>query len=273
MTKKIVAIGGGENGRVKSDGTKLPYETGSIDLEIIKLTEKENPNFLFIGHAQTKSEYEESYFQTMKNIYEKMYNCSSRIITKQDLITNKNLVSEYIEWADIVYIGGGDTKSMIELWLQTGFDKLLKKAWEDGKVMCGVSAGANCWFKSCSSDSLKMQLNNETAPFIIVDCLNFINAFFVPHCNNINGNSNRLIHMKESLKDTDLLGIAMSNCCAIEIVDNKYRLITSDASKYGIEAYGLKTYWKDGKYIEEKIEKLEEFKDINKLLSKINKEE
>ncbi len=24
--KKIVAIGGGENGRLKSDGTRLPYE-------------------------------------------------------------------------------------------------------------------------------------------------------------------------------------------------------------------------------------------------------
>ena len=31
MTKKIVALGGGENGRVKPDGTCKPYETGPID--------------------------------------------------------------------------------------------------------------------------------------------------------------------------------------------------------------------------------------------------
>ena len=47
MTKKIVAIGGGENGRITSDGTRKPYETGPIDQEIIHLTGKENPHFFF----------------------------------------------------------------------------------------------------------------------------------------------------------------------------------------------------------------------------------
>ena len=48
----------------------------------------------------------------------------------------------------------------------------------------------------------------------------------------------------------------MSNCTALEIVDNEYRLITSDASYHNIEAFGLKSYWKDGEYIEEYIEGL-----------------
>lgn len=51
MIHKIVAIGGGEGGRIKSDGTKAPYETGNIDSEIVKLTGNNNPNFLFLGHA------------------------------------------------------------------------------------------------------------------------------------------------------------------------------------------------------------------------------
>lgn len=41
---KIVAIGGGENGH---HNTK--YETAPFDKEIIRLTGKQNPNFLFIG--------------------------------------------------------------------------------------------------------------------------------------------------------------------------------------------------------------------------------
>ena len=45
-SKKIVAIGGGLNGRIKDDGIYDPYETGPMDLEIIKLTGKKNPNFL-----------------------------------------------------------------------------------------------------------------------------------------------------------------------------------------------------------------------------------
>ena len=266
MRRKIVAIGGGHNGRIKEDGTKAPYETGPMDLEIIRLTEKNNPNFLFLAHSQENIENEYSYFETMKNIYGDMYGCLCRIVTREDLINNKAKVFEYIEWADIIYEGGGDTKSMLALWMNTGFDKVLRNAWENGKVMCGVSAGGNCWFKSCSSDSLQIELKDETAPLINVECLNFINAFFTPHSDVVTQYTNRLEHQKESLKGKDMVGLAISNCAALEIIDDEYRLITSDSSSYGIEAYGLKTYWKDGKYIEEYIDKSNEFKKIKDLL-------
>lgn len=58
----------------------------------------------------------------------------------------------------------------------------------------------------------------------------------------------------------------MSNCTALEIIDNQYRLITSDASYHNIEAYGLKLYWQDGKYIQEKIDDSDKFKPLNNLL-------
>ena len=45
---KIVAIGGGENGRGEH-----PYETGPFDREIVRLTGKDDPNFLFIGLANS----------------------------------------------------------------------------------------------------------------------------------------------------------------------------------------------------------------------------
>ena len=48
-SRKIVAIGGGENGMVKPDWTKKPYETEWIDAEIVELIEKEHPNFLFLS--------------------------------------------------------------------------------------------------------------------------------------------------------------------------------------------------------------------------------
>ena len=48
MKRTIVAIGGGENGRILEDGSYAPYETELIDKEIIKLTGKEKPNFLLI---------------------------------------------------------------------------------------------------------------------------------------------------------------------------------------------------------------------------------
>lgn len=66
MSKKIVAIGGGLNGRKKDDATYEPYETGQIDKEIIRITGKEKPNFLFMAHAQDTEEGQEKYFETMK---------------------------------------------------------------------------------------------------------------------------------------------------------------------------------------------------------------
>lgn len=47
MSKKIVAIGGGENGRIKSNGIYSPYETKQIDMEIINITVKNIPIFCF----------------------------------------------------------------------------------------------------------------------------------------------------------------------------------------------------------------------------------
>ena len=51
MSRKIVAIGGGENGRFLEDGTFAPYNTQKIDKEIVKLTNRKEPHFLFINHA------------------------------------------------------------------------------------------------------------------------------------------------------------------------------------------------------------------------------
>lgn len=97
MTKKIVAIGGGENGRLKSDGTRTryPYELEKMDKEIIKLTEKEHPNFLLIAHPQPL-ERQEAYFQTMVDIYGKLYNCPCKDLKGNEL-NDKNKVKELIK--------------------------------------------------------------------------------------------------------------------------------------------------------------------------------
>jgi len=48
--------------------------------------------------------------------------------------------------------------------------------------------------------------------------------------------------------------VAVENCCAIEIVDDTYRILTS---KDGPGAY--KVYWYRGEFREEKIDQKEEF--------------
>ena len=72
MSKKIVAIGGGENGRLGSDGIRYPYELANQDKEIIRLTGKAHPNFLLIAHSQPL-ERQEGYFQVMADIWQNVW--------------------------------------------------------------------------------------------------------------------------------------------------------------------------------------------------------
>lgn len=260
MERKIVAIGGGKNGRIKTDGTKEPYETEKIDKEIIRLTGKRNPNFLFLGHAQLDSNNEKGYFETMKVIYGKEYGCSCKIITRKELEQQDESIEKTIEWADIIYEGGGSTLDMLDLWKKTGFDIVLEKAWKSGKVLCGVSAGANCWFQECLSDSLKIKYGEEQ-PLIVLKGLGFIKGLFVPHCDKPGIQK----YIKEITKEKKIASIQISNCAAIEIIDNNYRIITDKMAQAETEGYGLKSYWHNGKYIAEYIKVSDELRKIQEL--------
>jgi dipeptidase E len=54
---------------------------------------------------------------------------------------------------DVFYVGGGNTVHLLALWRAHGLDLLLRKAWQRGAVLCGVSAGMNCWFEASVTDS------------------------------------------------------------------------------------------------------------------------
>lgn len=54
---------------------------------------------------------------------------------------------------DVVYVGGGNTAHALATWKKRGIDRALRAAWEGGTVMAGLSAGMNCWFASCVTDS------------------------------------------------------------------------------------------------------------------------
>lgn len=262
--KKLVAIGGGENGRKISDSQFKPYETEPMDREIIKLTGKGNPNFLFLAHSHARSiPIQESYYQTMQKIYGEKFFCDCKML-KSDELDNKEKVNELIEWADIIYEGGGDTLTMINLWKEHGFDKVLRDAWSNGKVICGVSAGAICWFDSCNSDSIIIQ-KGEDNPLISVDCLGWINLHITPHCDELG----REETTKQQLKDNNKVGLMLSNCSAIEIIDNKYRIIFSKVLEHDItEPYAYKAYWNNGSFIKEKLEASDEYYPLSNLLLK-----
>ena len=133
--------------------------------------------------------------------------------------------------------------------------------------MCGVSAWANCRFKKCSSDSLKIMYWPEQ-PLIWADCLWFVEWLFVPHADEP--------VMQESVKELlkkeqGEIWLLLSNCAALEIVDDEYRVITSpDATNHWLgRAFWKKTYRKDGEYVEKDLEESSEFKKLSELYSKL----
>jgi peptidase E len=76
---------------------------------------------------------------------------------------------------DVIYVGGGNTAAMLAVWRQHGVDAILREAWERGIVLCGASAGANCWHEASTTDSFGPAL----AP--LLDGLGFVPGSFSPH--------------------------------------------------------------------------------------------
>ena len=75
---------------------------------------------------------------------------------------------------DIIYVGGGNTKSMLAVWKEWNLHKILLNAYENGIVMSGVSAGAICWFDKGITDSYADKLE-------IIDCLGIVKGIACPH--------------------------------------------------------------------------------------------
>jgi peptidase E len=61
--------------------------------------------------------------------------------------------ADYFAGFDIVYVNGGSTRNLITVWRDWGIDSALRTAWEAGVIMSGTSAGMNCWFDACITDS------------------------------------------------------------------------------------------------------------------------
>jgi dipeptidase E len=53
---------------------------------------------------------------------------------------------EHLLGQDLIYVGGGSVVSMLGVWRAHGIDAILREAWEQGVVLCGLSAGSLCWF-------------------------------------------------------------------------------------------------------------------------------
>ena len=211
--KKLVLIGGGEIGKGQTS-----YETENIDKEIVKMSEKENPNLLFIGLA---SSYSDSYYDLIKKIYKNL-GCECAYLKKKNVINNPDIIKNKILNADIIYIGGGDTIKLMEVVKEYEIDKLLQEAYEKGTVLVGISAGGILLSKEGYSDSLI--LRGESDKYAFIDGLGFVNISFCPHYNADDNKKNCLFN---DLENTSKEVYGVENCSAIKMIGDKISIIKS----------------------------------------------
>lgn len=75
---------------------------------------------------------------------------------------------------DAIFVGGGNTKSMLAVWREWGLPEILRLAHEAGIVLGGQSAGAICWFDQGVTDSWADRLRP-------LQCMGFIAGSCCPH--------------------------------------------------------------------------------------------
>jgi len=76
---------------------------------------------------------------------------------------------------DVIYVGGGNTANMLAIWRAHRVDAALKKAWQQGVILAGPSAGAVCWFEAGTTDSFGPGLT------ALRDGLKLLPGSFCPH--------------------------------------------------------------------------------------------
>jgi len=248
MVRAIIAIGGGE---IRTRGT------APIDREIIRLTNKKHPRLLFVPTASSDSE---RYWKHVRGYFGGFLKCKTDVLFLLADGISKKKIERKIRWADIIYVGGGNTLQMMRVWRRLDVDKLLRTAYENGTVLSGISAGAICWFDSGHSDSMSFS-NPRNWKYINVRGLGFVKGVHCPHYNSRTRGVPRRKDFRDMIRRTGGIGIAIENNCAIEFIDGRlYKVMTS---KDYAQAYRI--YKRGGQVLTERIRQQEQLAPIELL--------
>ena len=195
IEKKIIAIGGG--------GFTHQVDK-SLDQFVIDQSKKTNNKIGFLATASNDDKKKISLF------YKRFENTESEL-SHFNLTSDVNGFSEWILNKDIIYIGGGNTANMLEVWKNNSLENIFKDAYESGIILSGVSAGAVCWFEWILSDSLGLG-------FKPLRGINLISGSCTPHSSNIK----RINQFELDIKNNKLpSGIAIDDGVAVVFIDGK----------------------------------------------------
>ena len=160
MRTQIIAIGGGA----------LPAELDNLLLVryFLAQTRRRKPKVAFIGAAGGDSEAGRLRF------YAGFSQFACRPTHLPLFARTPRDLESFVLDQDAIFVGGGNTKSMLAVWRDWGLDRCLRTAWERGVVLGGGSAGSICWFEHGVTDSI-------AGPLTALPCLGFLAGSNCPH--------------------------------------------------------------------------------------------
>lgn len=159
--RQIIAMGGG--------GVSMEPDNPLLDQFVLDQTGLARPRVCFLPHASDDTlRYIHNFFQAFTRL-----ECRPSSLSLFSPHTPD--IRGFLLEQDVIYVGGGNTKSMLALWREWSLDAVLREAWDKGVVLAGISAGANCWFEACSTDSFG---NGSLRP---LNCLGLLAGGFCPH--------------------------------------------------------------------------------------------
>ncbi len=217
MDKQILAIGGGGFGRNSSDYLIEEY--------LLSLSEKTLPKICFIPTATGDND---SYIVRFYSTFLKLNCIPSHIEFFKRTLDFKS----HINSQDIIFVGGGNTKSMLGVWKEWGIDKVLLDAYSNGVIMSGVSAGAICWFTNGITDSWNDELK-------VLPCLDFVNGTCCPHYDE---EASRRPYIEKLINGNKLVNcISIEGGCALHIVNGEpFKSISFNHDKNTYNVYSSK---------------------------------
>jgi len=191
-----------------------------LDAEVLALAGKDRPRVCLIPTASGDPRELEDRFRAAFS------HCDTSVLRLFDRDVED--VEAFLSGHDVVYVTGGNTVSMLAVWRAHGVDRALLAAAEAGVVLAGMSAGANCWFEACTTDSF---LLGRADP--LRDGLGLAAGSFTPH---YDGEEARRPALRQAIASGALApGYACDDFAAVHVVDGEFADAWS--SRSGARAY------------------------------------
>ena len=195
-----------------------------------------------------------------------------------DLVCSPNMTLDEIESkvanADVVLVSGGNTLYAMDMWKMTGFADTIKRA-NEGKVLCGGSAGAICWFDAGHSDSADPDSFKEAMiaeamggsekkdestsleagqqakdwAYLRVSCLSMLPGLVCPHADKVQSNGIlRAIDFDSMLvRHKGERGIAIDHFAALIVDGEQFRVLSLEDRPGSVLPDGTHSAEREGK--------------------------